>query len=295
MKKARTAVSVVIPALNEGRNLVDTVQCVLENSDWPALEVIVVDDGSADGSPEAVAALVPQGRVQVVREQGLGVARARNRGAQAASGEVIVFLDGHCYVPPGWLAPLVEALSSEKAALAGPAFTNILDTRMQACGITWGDASLDNVWLPCPAQVAPVPFHIGACQAVRANVFHAIGGYDCGMGRWGSEDIELCLRLWLLGYAVYAQPASLVYHLFRTSRPYDVEVSQVLHNKLRLILLHFEGDRLARVLAPLLTVTGIAQSLAQSFDSDLYRCRQTLFARRKYDMDWFCQRFEINL
>jgi len=296
MNKAQTdIVSIVIPALNEGDNLVDTVQCILDNTAWPELEVIVVDDGSTDGSPERVAALPHDGRLQVVREQGLGVAGARNRGARAANGAVIVFLDGHCYVPPGWLAPLVAALEGDHAALAGPAFSNILDPRMQACGITWRDPGLDNVWLPCGLRVEPVPFHIGACQAVRADIFHAVGGYDSGMTRWGSEDIELCLRLWLLGYQVYAQPASLVYHLFRTSRPYSVDLSQILYNKLRLLLLHFDGDRLTRALSPILGISGVAQSMVQVFDSDLLQCRRALFARRRHDMDWFCARFGITI
>jgi GT2 family glycosyltransferase len=293
MSETYTAlVSVVIPALNEGQNLVDTVACVIENSHWPALEVIVVDDGSTDGSAEA---LSTNGSVRVVRGGGLGVAGARNRGAKEAQGEVLLFLDGHCYVPPGWLAPLVAALEPADAGLAGPAFTNIADPRMRACGITWHDATLENVWMPCGAAVEPVPFHIGACQAVRADIFHALGGYERGMTRWGSEDIELCLRMWLCGYQVYAQPASLVYHLFRTSRPYDVDMYNILYNRLRLALLHFEGDQLQRVLQPILGFTGIAQSLVQALTDDTMKRRHELFAARKHDTTWFCNRFGMHI
>src|SRR6186997_2198644 len=135
-------VSVVIPALNEGDNLIDTVRYVLDHSQWPQLEVIVADDGSTDGSPDRLSRL-GDGRVRLVRSQGLGVAGARNHGAEQATGEVLVFLDGHCYVPPGWLAPLVSALDQPDAALAGPAFSNIGDTRMQACGITWREPGLE--------------------------------------------------------------------------------------------------------------------------------------------------------
>jgi GT2 family glycosyltransferase len=113
------------------------------------------------------------------------------------------------------------------------------------------------------------------------------------MTRWGSEDIELCLRLWLLGYQVYAQPASLVYHLFRTSRPYEVDAQQILYNRLRMVLLHFDGERLARVLTPMLGVHGVAHSLAMNFDSDTLDFRHRLFAERRYSMDWFCERFAM--
>jgi GT2 family glycosyltransferase len=149
--------------------------------------------------------------------------------------------------------------------------------------------------MPCGAAVAPVPFHIGACQAVRADVFHALGGYERGMTRWGSEDIELCLRMWLFGYQVYAQPASLVYHLFRTSRPYDVDTSQILYNRLRLALLHFAGDQLVRVLQALLGYSGVAQSLVQALTDDTMARRHELFAGRQHDMTWFCNRFGMRI
>lgn len=291
---AQEQVSVIIPALNEGENLADTVHFVLEHSAWPQLEVIVADDGSTDDSLDHMARLNDP-RIHLVHCSGLGVAGARNFGAEQAIGDILVFLDGHCYVPPGWLAPLVAALAEPNAALAGPAFSNIADPRMQACGITWRDASLENVWLPCGTVIETAPFHIGACQAVRGDIFRQVGGYDRGMTRWGSEDIEFCLRLWLLGYQVYAQPASLVYHLFRTSRPYDVDVSQILYNRLRMVALHFSGEQLGRVLAPMLAAQEAGRSMAQLLESDLLAARQALFSRRQHDMDWFCKRFGIEI
>jgi glycosyltransferase involved in cell wall biosynthesis len=291
---SQRSVSVVIPALNEGENLVDTVACVLENSAWPDLQVIVADDGSTDGSPEAAASLAAE-RVHVLRCAAAGVAGARNAGAEAARGEVIVFLDGHCYVPSGWLAPLADALSQPGVGLVGPAFTNLTQPGVVACGMTWRDALLDNHWLPPGQEAAPVPLTIGACQAVNADAFRAVGMYDRGMTRWGSEDIELCLRMWLLGYEVIGQPGSLVHHHFRTSRNYEVDTALVLYNRLRLVLLHFDGDRLGRVLEPMLRMTGMAQGLSMAFDGDLPEVRRELFARRVHDMDWFCERFGITI
>jgi glycosyltransferase involved in cell wall biosynthesis len=283
---------VVIPALNEGRNLVDTVRYVLANSDCEPVEVIVADDGSVDGSAEAVRAEFVGAPVRVVPGGG-GVARSRNAGARVAQGEVLVFLDGHCYVPEGWLRPLAEALEAGDAGMAGPAFTSIRDPRMKACGVTWREPSLGNVWLPCANEVTPVPFHIGACQAVRADAFWDAGGYDEGMTRWGSEDIELCLRMWLMGYEVIAQPASLVYHLFRTSRSYDVDVHMVMYNHLRLALLHFDEASLDRVVRQMLVFPGVEKSLALAMTDGTWQARQELLARRKRSFEWFRRRFEI--
>lgn len=295
MNDSHGRISVVIPTLNEGDNLVDTVGAVLKNSAVGDLEVIVVDDGSEDGSPERVLAQHGNGRLRVVCSGGVGIARARNAGAVQAGGNIIIFLDGHCYVPPDWLRPLIAPFEHAHVGMVGPAFTSIRDPRMQACGITWRDAGLENVWLPCPDDVIPVPFHIGACQAVRADAFRRLGGYDNGMTRWGSEDIELCLRMWLFGYAVYAQPQSLVYHLFRRSHPYDVDVSQVIYNKLRFVLLHFDEDRLARILRPCLRYAGAELSLVRLFASDTFARRRELIATRTYDLDWFCNLFKIRI
>ncbi len=290
------SVSVIIPACNEGDNLVDTAGCVLKNSGFAGrLEVLVVDDGSTDGGPERALAQHGNGRLRVVAGGGLGVAGARNRGAEAAGGDVLVFLDAHCYVPPGWLEPLVAACLGAGVGLAGPAFTDIGHPGMRACGITWGDATLDNVWLPCAPEREPMPFHIGACQAVRADAFRAVGGYDGGMGRWGSEDIELCLRMWLLGYEVVGEPRSLVYHLFRRSHPYDVDAGQVVFNKLRMVVAHFDEARLTRVLQRMRGYWGLESGLARVLAGDTIERRRELLARRVRDLDWLCRRFGIPL
>jgi GT2 family glycosyltransferase len=291
--RASAGISVVIPALTEGQNLVDTVAAVRANSGTLDPEVIVVDDGSTDGAPQRIAGrFAGEPRVRVMNGPRQGVARARNAGAAVAGGEIVVFLDAHCYVPPGWLAPLVAPFDNSRVALTGPAFSSIREPASIACGVTWQDASLSNVWLPATTS-GLVPFHIGACQAVRAETFAACGGFDAGMTRWGSEDIELCLRLWLLGHEVRAAPKSLVYHLFRTSRPYEVDVSMILYNHLRLALLHFDEARLEQVLARLIRFQGAEACIAKAFADGVVAERAALWARRARDIDWFFARFGI--
>ena len=286
-------VSVVIPALNEGANLIDTVACVRAHSGDPAPQIIVVDDGSTDGAPQRLAARFADDEgVRVVNGPREGIARARNAGAAVASGEVVVFLDGHCHVPPGWLAALVAPFADPAVAMTGPAFASIRDPLAVACGVTWADASLGNVWLPAETA-GPVPFHIGACQAVRAKTFAEVGGFDSGMTRWGSEDIELCLRLWLLGHEVHAAPASRVHHLFRTSRPYEVDAALIFYNHLRLALLHFDEARLAKVLALLIRCEGAERSLARAYAGGVVQQREALWARRRRNVDWLFARFGI--
>ena len=290
---ALPSVSIVIPALSEGGNLIDTVAAVRTHSGALDPEVIVVDDGSTDGAPQRAAArFASDPKVRVIHGPQEGIARARNAGAAVTGGDAIVFLDGHCYVPDGWLAPLVAPLAEAAVGLTGPAFTSIRDQRLVACGITWEDEGLGNVWLPA-ATTGPVPFHIGACQAVRADAFAALGGFDPGMTRWGSEDIELCLRMWLMGYEVHAAPQSLVYHLFRTSRPYDVDQAMILYNHLRLAMLHFDEARLERILARIIRCAGAERCLARALTDGLWSQREAMQRARVRDIDWLFDRFHI--
>ena len=288
-----SSVSVIIPALNEGDNLVETVGCVLKNTDVGRLEVFVVDDGSRDGSARRAAAVHGNGRLHVINGGSLGIARARNEGARHASGDVLVFLDAHCYVPPGWIHPLLETLEGDDVALAGPAFTSIRDVNLAGCGSTWKDESLETTWLPCATVSQPVPFLPGGCHAVRADVFRDVGGYDEGMTRWGSEDVEFSLRVWLAGYRVFGAPGSLVYHLFRQRQNYTVDGAGVLYNRLRMAYVHLDESRLARCLRRLLACPGVEKSLAMLASSDTMTRRLTWMHRRKYDVAWLCERFNM--
>ncbi|MCV4871952.1 glycosyltransferase family 2 protein, partial [Escherichia coli] len=81
---------VIIPTYNYGRFIAAAVESALGQTLGPA-EVIVVDDGSADTTAEAVARF--GGRVRYIRQENAGVCRARNRGVEESRGELIAFLD----------------------------------------------------------------------------------------------------------------------------------------------------------------------------------------------------------
>ena len=78
------------------------------------------------------------------------------------------------------------------------------------------DAGLGIEWLPAPSPGAPpaVPMLAGACIAMRRALFESLGGFDTGLMRWGSEDAELSLRLWMAGYELRVVPDVVIAHLF---------------------------------------------------------------------------------
>lgn len=281
--------TVVVPTLNEGSLLTMTIENILSHTTYPNYEIIVVDDGSTDGSCATLAALDP--RVRVIRSEGLGVARARNLGAALAQGEYVVFLDAHCRVSSDWLRGLAVALGPADVGVAGPCFTRLHEPEPRGCGMIWSDAHLDPTWFePVPTRRPyAVPLTTGACQAFRLATFTALGHYEEGFTRWGFEDVEICLRAWLLGYRVVVNPTVIVAHYFRESRGYEVEDVAIMSNFLRMIHLHFSPPRIRRVLRTLGNSPLVAEGLDRLYRSNIFDARATLLAARVQSDDWFFQ------
>jgi GT2 family glycosyltransferase len=294
MEQSSPKCSVVIPSCNEGQLLAMTVASVLADSAYPNLEVVVVDDGSTDAS---TAPLVTDDRVRLLRGERLGLSRARNWGAEEATGDVLVFLDAHCRVSVGWLNELVGALAAPDVALVGPAFCSLESDDRRGCGMTWVNDQLDTAWfeLTEPKEPFEVPLLPGGCQAFRAETFAQLGRYDEGMTRWGFEDIEISVRAWLLGYRILGVPGALVAHHFREQRVFEVTQEGVLYNYLRLLYLHFSPRRIAHLLAEMGSETEMGSVLGALMQSDILELRRELEAVRPRDDDWFFATFAPTL
>ncbi len=288
--------SIIIPTRNEGDMLHMTVESILSQTSYESFEVIVVDDGSTDGSCDCYRQ-GDTGRVRVVTSENPGVARARNLGAQHASGRCLVFLDAHCKVSPNWLDHFVECLRAPDVGIVGPCFTNLDEPEPRGCGTRWTDYTLKIAWFDPNTIVQPyeVPFAPGGCQAFRRSNFYRIGRYDEGLATWGFEDQEICLRAWTLGYRVLADPRIVVAHHFRNSRGFDVADSDVLYNLLHMIYLHFSPKRIERVLQALESYPGLQQASARLNLSEVYERRAQLDAVRVTDDGWFFNAFMPDL
>ncbi len=279
--------TIIIPARNEGDLLRMTVESIVSQTDYPDYEVLIVDDGSTDGSCEPF--LSWNSSVRVIRSGGIGVARARNLGAHHAHGEYIVFIDAHCLVSANWLTGLARALAPADVGLAGPCFTRLREPFPRGCGMVWTDYTLDLCWYE-PLNTRKqyeVPLTPGGCQAFRRSTFDSLGGYEQGFTRWGSEDVEICLRAWLLGYRVVVKPSVVVAHYFRESRNYEVDDKEVTYNVLRMIHLHFSPHRIRRVLRAVSANPFVGEALDDLYRSDVFEQRAKLEAARVHDDGWF--------
>ncbi|MCL5058013.1 MAG: glycosyltransferase [Actinobacteria bacterium] len=287
--------SIILPVKNEGLNIKATVDSMLRTAGNIPYEIVVVDDNSEDrccsflaGRPYTMSA------VSLVTTAGLGAPGARNAGAKAARGEILVFCDAHITVPQDWLDRLYKSFLLPGVSGVSPGIASMGNPQAVGYGQTWNDR-LEVKWLPRPSGMTAVPLLPGGCQAFRREAFETVNGYDRGFKVWGHEDEEISLKMWLFGYSLYVDPYFNILHLFRPRHPYRVSMEHVNYNLLRLACSHFGGKRLASALSLLKDQKDFEKTLAEVMLSDVWEQRRDYLTRRKYDDRWFIKRFNIPL
>ncbi len=201
-------VSVLIPCFNEAAVIVDSVRRILA-SDWRALEVMVLDDGSADGTADlARRAFADDPRVSVMAFENGGKARALNRGLALVKGEIVVALDADTLFPPDTIPALVRWFDDPRVgAVAGNAIVGNrrnLITRWQALEYVTAQ-NLERRALAALGAVTVVP---GAVGAWRRAVLKALGGYPADTL---AEDQDLTLAVQRAGWRVEFDPEARAY------------------------------------------------------------------------------------
>ena len=201
-------VSVLIPCFNEEKVIVSSIARILE-SNWTKLEVIVLDDGSSDGTAaEVQKAYADDPRVTLMSFPNGGKAEALNKGLKVVKGEVIVALDADTLFPPPTIGRLVRWFADPKVgAVAGNALVGNrlnLITRWQALEYVTAQ-NLERRALAAMGAVTVVP---GAVGAWRRSALEALGGYP---GDTLAEDQDLTIAVQRAGWEVEFDPAARAY------------------------------------------------------------------------------------
>ena len=192
-------VSVLIPCFNEESVVAASVQRIL-NSSWKRLEVLVLDDGSTDGTAAAVeAAFGRDPRVQLLRFPNGGKARALNRGLALAGGQIVVALDADTQFPTDTIGRLARWFDDPKVgAVAGNALVGNrvnLITRWQALEYVTAQ-NLERRALSALGVITVVP---GAVGAWRRTAIEALGGFPSDTL---AEDQDLTLAVQRAGWRI---------------------------------------------------------------------------------------------
>ena len=198
--------SVVVPTHNR-KALLRRCLRALVHQQYPDYEIIVVDDGSTDGTGDMVQREFPQVRY-IRQEPTLGPAAARNRGVHVARGEIVAFTDDDCVPPPDWLARLAQGFADypQAAAVGGiqEASEQVLRTRVLAryerfvTRRVYGLGEAPVVGSPAPGGTNNL--------AVRRDLLLEIGGFDETFPVAAGEDADLLRRLAKRGYVTVTLP-----------------------------------------------------------------------------------------
>jgi len=207
----RPIVSVVIPTYNRAKMICATIDNVLKQT-YRDFELIIVDDGSTD---DTLSTLRSYGdRIRVISQANAGPAVARNRGAEAARGEIIAFQDSDDLWKPTKLERQVALL--EKLGPSVPCcLCNVRMRVVEGKDVTSFDVSLihpeheEGLWLNVPEVLATRFLIFNQAVAIRRDVFERVGGFDTSLKYL--EDYDLPLRLSLEGPWAFIREPLVIY------------------------------------------------------------------------------------
>lgn len=243
--------SVIIPVWN-GRRDLPACLAALAALDYSAgVEVIAVDNASADGSAELVAADFPWVRL-VRNDANRGFGGACNQGLRLAEGEMLVLLNQDTMVAPGWLAGLAAALESDPRIGAAGSKAHYPDGSIQHAGGVVDVQGLGaHRGYRRPDQggydaLEDVDYVTGAALAVRRAAYVEVGGLDDGFGMAYFEDVDWCYRIRAAGWRVVYAPTSVLVHNERSSQDDGSHAARYAfqRNRLRFVLRHWPLARL---------------------------------------------------
>ena len=208
-----TNVTIVIPAYNAIKTISDGLASFARQS-FPAaaVEILIVDDGSTDGTPEYIEQCVREWgsdrpRVRVIRQLHQGPAAARNLGAAEAQGEFLLFTDADCVPHADWIKEMVAPFSSAGIAAVKGAYK----TQQTSLVARFAQAEFEARYRQlAAAEYVDVVFSYSA--GFRREVFRTIGGFDTSFPVADNEDTDLSYRVATAGYKIKFNPSAIVYH-----------------------------------------------------------------------------------
>ena len=210
-------VSIIIPVFNQFHFTQACLASLQEHQGTERFEVIVVDDCSTDATAEAVPRL--PGAVYLRNETNSGFVASCNRGAQAARGKYLVFLNNDTLVTPGWLTALLDTFAEEpRAGIVGSKLVYPDGRLQEAGGIIWRDASgwnygkFDDAKKPEYNYLREVDYCSAAALMVPKALFEIISGFDSRYAPGYYEDTDLAFKMRQACYKVLYQPLSEVIH-----------------------------------------------------------------------------------
>ena len=232
--------SIILPTYQRRHLVCEAVNALTRQAYDGSIEIIAVIDGSTDGTAAALAAIKCPFPLRVIEQPNRGQAAARNRGADEATGNVLLFIDDDMICDPDLVQQHARLHQEGADAVTGnipihPDSPPGILTDAVASAADWEQRS----------QLTPFEIYSGQLS-VKKSAFDALGGFDeefCAGGSYGNEDVEFGARL-LERFDVRHNPAAISRQLnFVSAREFMDRASQLAVADLKLAAKHPELGR----------------------------------------------------
>lgn len=215
-------VSIVLVTYN---NLSLTIQCInsiLRNTTWPNYQLLVIDNGSQDGTADYLERLrneVPTAKI-ILNPDNRGFAAANNQGLREADGDILLLLNNDTIVPGGWLDPLVMHLREPSIGMVGPvtnAVGNEAKIEVSYTDIQQMQAFADRYTESRKGRSFDIPMLAMFCVAFRRGILEEVGYLDEAFGIGLFEDDDYSRRVQAAGYRTVCAEDSFIHHYGQAS------------------------------------------------------------------------------
>jgi GT2 family glycosyltransferase len=198
------SVSIIIPTFNGASRIGNCLDALTEQTVERDAEILVINDGSTDGTEAAVAR---HSGVRLITQSNAGPAAARNRGALEARGTIILFTDDDCVPMPEWLAAMIEPF--EDPSVVGA--KGIYRTRQRSLVPRFVQIEYEDKYRRM-SDLPQIDFIDTYSAGFRRDRFLEMNGYDTSFPVACAEDVELSYRMSARGWTMKFVPGAIVYH-----------------------------------------------------------------------------------
>lgn len=227
-------VSIIVPTKDRLDLLRPCLEGLLHNTDYPALDIIVIDNDSRERATQAYFAGLNDPRLRVIPDPGpFNWAAINNRAVGFARGDLLVLLNNDIeIIEAGWLREMVAHMLRPEVGVVGAKLL-FPDGRIQHAGIAVGPdhgptahcwmhaGGREPGYLNCLSIVHNASAVTGACFGLRKSVFRELGGFDAENLAVAGNDPDLCLRARARGYRVVWTPHACLIHAESATRGRD--------------------------------------------------------------------------
>ena len=226
MNSIHATFSIIIPTYNRRIQLIEILEKLSQQKyNKDGFEVVVIDDGSNDGTSDAVSLFKKKSNIDInlITQMNKGPAHARNAGIEISKYEYIVFLDSDCYpMEDDWLLKINNKVNDirfkgyDDFLLAGRISmpTDSLSQRFILSLNGYGTPDLGALGFENTDDFISFPT---TNLIVQKNTFRSVGGFDENIIYGSGEDTDFCYRLWKSGRAIFVyDPSISIFHLHRT-------------------------------------------------------------------------------